>query len=171
MIDLETLGTDTDCPVISIGAVFFDEKGLGEEFEVNLDIDQQIANGRKPTGATIKWWMEQEEAAKKVFKEDYTTVESALRIFRYFCLKNDDIDLIRPWGNGSTFDISIIENLLTQYEFSIPWTFRNIRDLRTFKKEVYDGSDLKFDGVKHNALADAIFQAKVVIEGRERVKI
>ena len=36
MVDLETLGKRAGCPILSIGAVFFDpvEKQLGEEFYV-----------------------------------------------------------------------------------------------------------------------------------------
>ena len=42
MIDLETLGTDADCPVIAIGACFFDENGTYEEFYQTLDVEEQI---------------------------------------------------------------------------------------------------------------------------------
>ena len=83
MIDLETLGTTPETPVISIGAVFFnpETKKLGPTFYLPLAVDEQISRGRKPTGATLKWWMQQSNAAKKVFNEDAQPVEKALNIF------------------------------------------------------------------------------------------
>ena len=70
MIDIETLGTSTKCPVISIGAVAFDLNQIRGQFYVALDIKDQIDSGKRLVDAdTIKWWLSQSGAAKKVFKE------------------------------------------------------------------------------------------------------
>ncbi len=174
MIDLETLGINPDCPVISIGAAAFNETGIKETFEVNLDTTHQIdIMSRKVTADTIKWWMSQEDAAKKVFKEATVHPEVGLKALVDWITaikKKYKVKRIHPWGNGSTFDISIMENLLSQYNVKIPWEFYNIMDFRTFKRFVYDGKDMSFQGVKHNALEDAKHQANIVIEGMLRNK-
>lgn len=170
MIDLETLGTNPDCPVISIGAVFFDKTGLKSEFYINLDVDKQINDGRRMTADTFKWWMSQTDGAKRVFKEKPTTVSKGLSEFVEFVKKGASVKRVKPWGNGSTFDISILEDLFEEYEIKVPWLFYNIRDMRTFKEYVYDGKDMKFEGTAHNALDDAKQQANVVIEGLKRTK-
>lgn len=184
MIDLETLGTSSKAPVISIGACYFDETGVKQHFYAVLDIKQQIDSGlRKVDADTIKWWMGQEGAAKKVFQEElgvqaieglqpveyYYTENNrhSLEEFSRFCFLHEDI---KPWGNGSTFDITILESLLEDYNLLPPWKFYNIRDMRTFKEYVYDGSETKREGTHHNALDDAIYQAEVVVEGMNRNK-
>ena len=191
MIDLETLGTITEAPVISIGACFFTETGIEEKFYAVLNVSEQIDSGkRKVDGATIKWWMGQEGAAKKVFKDDigvqvctpasasqyigslnyksfHNVNKQILSEFVLFCNRYGEMTC-KPWGNGSVFDITILESILRDYELPIPWKFRNIRDLRTFKEYVYDGAGMVFAGTSHNALDDAVNQAAVVIEGLYR---
>ena len=126
--------------------------------------------------------MGQEDAAQKIFRDDVgvqlnesisefvgTASESLyinenekiLSKFEAFCKLYDGC---KPWGNGSNFDLTILESLFDDYRISIPWNFRNIRDLRTFKEYVYDGSQTERVGTYHNALDDAIYQAQVVID-------
>ena len=71
MIDIESLGIKNNCPVISIGACFFDKYGIKEKFYAVLDVAEQIDSGKRVADAsTIKWWMSQEGAAKKIFKDE-----------------------------------------------------------------------------------------------------
>lgn len=163
MIDLETLGTDTKCPVISIGAVFFDtnKKILGPTFYAKLELDEQFKKSRNIDASTLKWWLGQKDAAKQVFKENPTPVDYALRAFVKFVKQHKNV---KPWGNGATFDISIIEDLLKQYGHTPPWMFRNVMDLRTFKRFMADGKKIEVKGTAHNALDDAKAQAQFVID-------
>ena len=165
MIDLETLGTDPDAPVISIGAVFFDKNGLGRDYQINLDIDQQLKDGRKMTASTFKWWLEQSGAAQKVFKENFSETKNALTDFSKWITSYGFSSKVCPWGNGSGFDITIMEHIFKQYGVFVPWKFWNIRDLRTFAEYVYNGKDMILDGVAHNALDDAKHQARIVVKG------
>jgi len=173
MIDIETLGVNRDAPVLSIGACFFDASGIGAGFYSNLDVTEQIDSGlRKVNASTIKWWMSQEDAAKKVFREKASSPKAALECFQAWLLaeagyKDVTKTGIKPWGNGCNFDIEIMESLFTAYGIAIPWSFRDIRDFRTFKEHVYAGYDVKRKGTQHNALDDAIYQAEVVIKGLE----
>lgn len=178
MIDIETLGTNNNCPVISIGACMFDKNGIKDKFYIVLDIAEQIDSGKRMVDAsTIKWWMSQEDAAKKIFRDgEYESVKKALSRFNewfefaksYHCKNKADI---KPWGNGSNFDIVILESLFKDYGFDIPWNFRNIRDLRTFKEYIYDGSETELVGTHHNALDDALYQAQIVIDGLNKYDV
>lgn len=181
MIDLETLGTDPNCPVISIGAVFFDiaTKKLGATFHMALDVNEQIRRGRKPTGDTIRWWMGQTDAAKRVFHEKarlapevlqtlstWYTTEGLTRVSKVNGLLDPLPQRSRGyvWGNGSTFDISILEDIFRDYGLECPWGYNRIMDLRTFKRFKAPDKRVIVSGTAHNALDDAVGQANFVLE-------
>lgn len=167
MIDFETLGTDPDTAVISLGAVFFDESTgeLGPSFYMAFDIDDQLKKGRSITGSTLRWWMSQSGAAKKVFNEQAKPAKEVLTLFVQWVLAQNTISKIKPWGNGSTFDISIIEDMLRMYDIKCPWMYYNTYDLRTFKRYIAGGAKVVVaEGTAHNALDDAKAQALYVIE-------
>ena len=164
MMDLETLGQTPQCPVISLGAVFFDikTKQLGQSFYMCLDVNEQIKYGRRPDGDTLKWWMSQSGAAKKVFAEDAKPVRVVLEAFGQFYNSNKTKPFI--WGNGSTFDVSIMEDLYRMYDIKVPWFFTKVMDQRTYKRFVAKGEKVQKSGVNHNALDDAISQATFVLK-------
>ncbi len=161
MIDLETLGKGTEAPVISIGAVYFDSEGLGKEFYVNLELQSQIDTGlRRADASTIQWWMGQSDAAKRVFKESAVPTSKGLLDLVNFILEVKDAYV---WGNGATFDISILESLLQDYEIPVPWKYNRIMDFRTYKRFLGQGREIdRSKGVHHNALDDAKVQASYI---------
>jgi hypothetical protein len=172
MIDLETLGQGPHAVIISIGACFFDiSKGqiLGT-FYMATDVDGQIKDGRSVDASTIKWWMGQSGAAKKVFHEKAKPVKEVLTIFSNWVLQTATISKIKPWGNGATFDISIMEDLLKQYEVKVPWMYNGVMDLRTFKRFCAGGAQVEKLGTDHNALDDAVSQATYIIRHVHRVQ-
>jgi exodeoxyribonuclease VIII len=70
------------------------------------------------------------------------------------------------WGNGATFDISMLEDAYRQYEIEIPWKFWNVRDCRTVL-DMYESIRGGFNKTvnrqgAHNALDDAKFQAQYI---------
>lgn len=164
MIDLETLGTDPETPVISLGAVFFDPttKKIGNSFYMALDVTEQIARGRKPTGETLKWWFSQSDAAKKVFHEKARPASEVLTLFAQWFKATNPKAFV--WGNGSTFDISIMEHMFKDYKIEKPWNHTKVMDLRTFKRFKAGGEQIKKSGVAHNALDDAVSQAQYVVD-------
>lgn len=165
MIDLETLGTKPQSPIISIGAVFFDiERGmLGNTFYMALKIKDQLEKGRKIDADTLQWWFEQSDAAKKVFHEKAQPTATVLNTFTQWVKTNKGTSKVYPWGNGSTFDISLMEDIFNQYEIGCPWGFNTIMDLRTFRRFIAKGAPVYNGGTAHNALDDAIAQANYVI--------
>lgn len=68
-------------------------------------------------------------------------------------------------GNGSRFDLSLLDNACRCLEIDVWWKFWNEFDVRTIKWicEAKKWRSRKvFKGTKHNALDDAISQAEDV---------
>jgi hypothetical protein len=73
----------------------------------------------------------------------------------------------RVWGNGATFDNIILRESFSRLNLQELWNWFNDRDVRTIVglgREIgFDPKrDMPFDGEPHNALHDAIHQAKYV---------
>jgi DNA polymerase III epsilon subunit-like protein len=157
MLDLETLGTEQDCPVLSIGAVKFDPRTglLGDRFYSVLPLQEQFDIGRRMSASTFRWWMKQENDARYAIAKDddpNSSVSEVIHDFRKYFKGATYI-----WSNGAGFDVPIIEDMMRQYKVTIPWKYYNIRDTRTAGHLA--GVRLAKQGVAHNALDDAISQA------------
>lgn len=166
MIDLETLGTTADAVIISIGAVRFDlnsEKIDDEAFYASVSVESNFVHKRIISEATLQWWMKQSPEAQAVFHEPKISLTSALiELDDWF--KNTKIADICVWSNGADFDLPMLAHA---YKTSLgedpPWKFFNSRCFRTYKKlPGAKGIDGGRPGIKHNALADAIHQARTL---------
>lgn len=160
MIDLETLGTTPDCFILSIGAAEFDiESGeIGETFHQKIDPNSSQP-GRVIDPGTVAWWDKQSEEARADVMSGEMILTDVLSNFAKF------VKSVRPgtvWGNGSTFDISILENA---YEYKAPWRFFAVSDCRTVEMLAnprVTRAQFKREGTHHNALDDAIYQATYI---------
>lgn len=155
MIDLETMGTDSDAAIVSIGAVEFSHLGLGRTFYSPINLQSNLEDGRSVTGSTIEFWLKQDEAARLALCD----IKSSLRTILYQLSDWMPADPI-VWGNGATFDNVILANAYKALEISVPWKFYNDRCYRTLKALCPEIETEPFIGTKHNALADAVHQAK-----------
>jgi len=176
MVDLETLAIDKNCVILSIGACQFDiETGnIGNCFYSILDIQKQIDNGRVISASTLKWWINQSihdpKSADIFNSRTELSLDFVLNSLARFIPKSDT----KVWSNGASFDCAVLEQA---YGDNLPWWFSRTRDTRTIL-DVADlsGGDFEFKGTAHNALADAIHQAKYVsaawqkLRGIENVK-
>lgn len=170
MLDLETLDTTSSAVVISIGAVAFDPytTTLGEKFYVELtdDIAAQQARGRTISGDTVRWWMQQDVLATQVFAtppmdgvQRVNTFE-ALSRFGLFVAANGARG-VELWGNGVDFDNIILGSLYDAFGLCKPWSYSRNRCYRTIKNLGIGPRRPKVrEGVHHNALDDAITQAR-----------
>lgn len=167
MIDLETLSTTSKSVVISIGACFFDieKRTIGPTFYMVLDIQDQIDKGREISASTLKWWFNQENAAKRVFNENHKSPAVVLGTLNNWVKANcSDSRKVKVWGNGATFDISIMESIFHDYGVGLPWFYAGVMDLRTYKRFIAKGKKVPIIGTAHNALDDALSQAQYVID-------
>lgn len=160
MIDLETIGNDYNGIFTNIGVCMFDPETeeIGPVFYRAVSWESSVEAGRTITPDTIKWWMGQDELARQELLRDGEPLGKVLEDLRDF-LPGD----VKVWGNGSNFDIGKLETAYGYY--NIPWKFWNIRDVRTvvdLAEGLVSRKDIPFTGTKHNALDDAIHQAKYV---------
>lgn len=167
MIDLETLGTAPNAPVLAIGAVFFAPAtgALGEKFYADIDVEDAMRFGTM-SGSTFKWWMQQSDAARAAAIKGTMFAQEAFATFRKFIYDGCSSQRhLRPWGNGASFDISIMDYAFNRITGNpAPWNFWNVRDVRTIKElgELKSPFTGKLQGTAHNALDDAVFQAGYV---------
>lgn len=157
--DLETLGTSANSKILSIGAAYFDRYSgaIGRTLYLILDTNDDPQG--EVSEATLKWWSEQEAAARAVFS------------YGVKCKARDAVialqEFVDPdacvWGNGSSFDITILGSYIVRHGHREPWKFWNVRDMRTVV-DLAGNPALPFVGTKHNAVDDAVHQAKVIAE-------
>lgn len=164
-IDLETLKARYDAAILSIGAAVIDlDTGkMGETFYREISLSTAMKSG-SVSADTLCWWVGQSEKAKRIFTGEgkKTPLSVALDELRTFVLKHPGATV---WGNGSSFDISILEYAYDHgcVGLSEPWAYWDVRDMRTIVDAAgVKAKDFARVGVHHNALDDAVFQAQVI---------
>ncbi|ENR0131596.1 3'-5' exoribonuclease [Escherichia coli] len=169
MIDLETMGTNTNAPIVVIGAVFFDPQTgeIGPVFYIVISLTDAMNTGAVPDGGTIEWWLKQSSEARAAILTDQVKLKDALSQFREFINEYSDEKFVQVWGNGATFDNAILRTSYERLDIPCPWRYHNDRDVRTIvelgKTIDFDArAVIPFEGVRHNALDDARHQAKYV---------
>lgn len=167
MLDLETLGTDTDAVVTSIGAVKFNRETfeIVAHFKENLNIEEQEEVARAISGRTVLWWMKQPQETALRMTENPVHVDAALMAF--VRLVGDDTKSI--WGNGSDFDNMILGSLYEDFGIRKPWSYSQNRCFRTLKRE-FPVEPPTREGVHHDALDDAVYQLAWLKKIKESLK-
>jgi len=158
MLDLETLGTEPGCIILSIGAVDFDPLSgkVGENgYYAVIDMDEQLDKGLTSDPGTLAWWKKQNPEARAVFDEEGIPIKDAVKGFRKYW---DDCGARYVWAHGSVFDVPIWCAL----DLKPRWKFWDIRDTRTIF-DLTGGKPERGDGTFHNALDDSIAQAKGIV--------
>ena len=161
MIDLETTDTVQTAGVLSIGVVNFDLLS-GEThgtFYRRLGLEQAQLLGTT-SQSTLDWWQRQDPAVRE---EAFTAVHDA------FITAIELAEFLRPavgiYGNGATFDISILEHWYAAQGLPHPFGFR-ARDCRTIEdiaklRGIYRNQWPR-TGSHHNAIDDATYQATYI---------
>lgn len=167
-LDLETMDNSSNSAIISIGACYFDRYTgeIGETFHQKVNLQSCIDAGLTVSASTIMWWLQQSDEAREKLQgnDKERNLSGVLSNLKHFM---QDCEMV--WGNGATFDNTILENAFKSIGHIAPWKFWNARDLRTLvdvglELGVDPKNELDFNGVRHDALADAIHQAKIATE-------
>ncbi|HIE9556584.1 TPA: 3'-5' exoribonuclease domain-containing protein [Klebsiella variicola subsp. variicola] len=172
MVDLETMGKKHNAPIVAIGAVVFDPAtgSIGESFYKVVCLESSVNWGAVIDPSTVIWWLKQSsEARSAIVNDDAIPLLDALLQFREFVSDNvaGGSKKAQVWGNGASFDNSILRSSYDCIAEDYPWEYWNDRDVRTIVELGQAiGFDPKttipFEGDRHNALADAIHQARYV---------
>ncbi len=152
MLDLETMGTDSDAAIIAIGAVRFDTSVTDSFYRV-VDLQSSLDVGLTMSADSILWWLKQEDKARQAITVEGVALRSALLDFKKWAGEDALI-----WGNGATFDNVILANAYNKSAIECPWHYSANRCYRTLKS-FYPDVAFQHVGVAHNALDDAQSQA------------
>lgn len=160
MFDTETLATTADACIMSIGAVKFDLESDAIDdtgFYASISIDSNLEMKRRISESTLLFWLRQGSDAQGVFHEAKQTLKVAIEDLtdwigvKQYCV----------WSNGADFDLPMLAHAYTQLGMVIPWQYWNGRCFRTYKNlPGAKNIKLPFEGTKHNALFDAVHQAR-----------
>jgi hypothetical protein len=161
MIDIETMGKRPTAPIVSIGAVAFDDKGVHSRFCRVVNLESAVAGGGIIEPATVMWWLAQSDEARAALTNDVD--EPLDEVLEAFALWVTAYDPDGVWGNGATFDNVLVAEAYKRLDMLAPWPFWKDRCYRTVKN-MFPAVELVRDGTHHHALADAETQALHLIE-------
>jgi len=154
MIDLETLGREPGCSIISVGCCRFDTREVGETFEASVSLTSCQEHGLEIDAGTLEWWLSQSsEAREQLLGGD--DLPEVLRELNQFLRDADEV-----WANSPSFDLSILEAAFNACGVSAPWEFYEERDFRTLTSHDID-HEIEQDGIEHDAVDDAVHQATI----------
>lgn len=160
VVDLETLGTKPNSGIIAIGATTLDYKYTFYRTIKKSSLDFYNFGW---SADTMAWWHRQPAHVREEAFNGTSTIRDALQEFQkwlYVVCKDKEAQI---WGNGAAFDNVILKNAFTRLDLSVPWSYKDDMCYRTIRTLL--GSRIKepeFVGDKHNALADAIHEAKIL---------
>ena len=161
MVDLETLGKLPTSAFTSIGACLFQPHSdwIGETFHMHVSLANAIRTGLTMDASTLLWWLGQDDSARHTLingQDDAAPLITALEAFAAFVPSGAEM-----WCNGNSFDLPILSYAYHLIGMEAPWAFYNERDLRTLKG-LNKRARIERAGTHHNALDDAVHQAKLV---------
>lgn len=168
MLDIETLGTNSNSVVLQVSMVYFDRytKEIGKTFTQNIDIEDSFRLGFYADEETVKWW---ENKPKEIWESVSTNGFKVTEVIKNI---EEFVDFKTIIWSHSSFDIPLLENIFRKLNKKIPWKYTNTRDIRTLVD--LSGIDLKSynwnKGKTHNSLDDCMFQINYVVDAFNKLK-
>ena len=131
MIDLETLSTNPNAVILTVGGVKFDPHTNMKPYHdmyFRVDVDSQTMQGRHVMDDTLDWWAKQSEDVREeaLGDKDRIDLDNMIKTINKFSV---GVDVF--WCQGPLFDYAILQNLYTQLGHPVPWQYWQIRDSRT----------------------------------------
>jgi DNA polymerase III epsilon subunit-like protein len=154
MVDIETLGLEPGAAIVSIGAAEFGVDGLGERESWSVDLQSCEDAGLSIDGGTLEWWLDQDETAREQLTGGEPLLDSLVN-FSAWIHSADEV-----WANSPAFDCDHLEHAADAVGVELPWHYYERRDYRTLR-ELEIAPDIEQDGTEHDALDDAVHQARV----------
>lgn len=161
-LDIETLGIQPGCVILSIGACEFNREQIGKLFHAHIDVEDSVRRGATMDARTVLWWLGQSKQAQEAILSTSTHMfEAALMdLEEAFSWENK-----RIWCKGASFDFPILRSAYKTVDMVPPWPYYNEMDLRTVKrlltKDDWNSCKVAPD-LPHDALEDALAQARTI---------
>jgi len=114
--------------------------------DVGLDVD----------ASTLEWWLRRDEDARSVLTGG-DPLADALVDFRNWYREQEPDEI---WANSPSFDCEQLEYAYSAVGLVEPWEYHEERDFRTLRS-LPVGGDQDQEGTEHDALDDALHQARV----------
>ena len=170
MIDIETLGTEDDCVIASIGVIIFNRSHTPgtyiREYEVMIDLESQP--NRSIDAGTVLWWMtDSMEDARKAVLLSKNRVRLGLAL-RELDVLVKDYAVKDAWACSPSFDMKKLQSAYKQHNQPFPVPFWNWRDVRTLEDFFYGtntrkkGKENWLEGLAHTAIDDCKMQVNLV---------
>lgn len=163
MFDIETLGKIPGSIILSIGACRFDidAKRIYDEFYVTLDVQDSLKYGLTHEKETILWWKNHPKALKDIQRNALPAKEGLNKFYEYLSKKKDE----PLWAWGPHFDVAITQMAMIKVLGidRMPWKYYHVHDARTILN-VFGVEINRDEGIHHNALEDAVVQAKYLVD-------
>lgn len=160
VVDLETLGTKPTSGIIAIGATTLDfkysfyrtiKKSSLDFYRFGYSLD------------TMAWWNKQPAHVREEAFNGNTPIRNALLEFSDWLYVVCKTKKPQIWGNGASFDNVILRHAYTHLDITVPWSYKHDMCYRTLRSILGDRiKEPDFVGDKHNALADAVHEAKIL---------
>ena len=179
MVDIEALGKGDNALVVSAALVAFSPDNAAavapfvavfDPLVVNVRLQSALDHGAQVDGSTLRFWMEQDDAARKALFVDALDESTALARIREWWQASFAEAI---WGHGVNFDLRLLGAAFRRHGQRAPWHYRQERDTRTLfdlvnfccgaeVEKACWAKGTKADATKHIALNDAQRQAVAV---------
>ena len=174
MLDLETLGTDPNSVIVTVGAIkFIRNKNIQEfksvdKFYRRIDVKSCEQLGMTKDPATMRWWKKQpQQVQHEAFNHpDRYKLKDVLQEFSYWIGSADKV-----WANSPSFDCIILTQAYKKCGMRVPWEYWNTRDVRTILDigGVNLRTDIPQSGDEHNAVWDCYRQIQAIQLAEKRI--
>lgn len=158
MIDIETLGLESDSVILSLAAVRFC-RTTGRTKRLMHQIIDPNQPERSIDADTVRWWIKKPgNAFSDILRGRCSLKEGLMEL-----ASNISID-DAVWAQGTDFDFDILEHACSQNGIQTPWKFTLKRDTRTaYDACGFDPKQIERSGTHHDALDDCYHQIKCVL--------
>lgn len=161
MIDIETLGTSSDCMILSIAVVKFSEDEIKDTLLLYPALQEQQIKGRKIEIDTLTWWMKSLSMLQANIDPEKPRKSLAFcyNQLAWFLAPDSEGRII--WAKSPSFHLGILRHMIT----GAPdlWDFREEADVRTAELKLKSKQiEIHRPLTPHDPMCDAITQAKHV---------
>lgn len=173
MVDIETLGAGPRAVVLTLGAVLFNDEETWGDFYRRLNYETQLRRHRREVDAmSLAFWAAQPpEVYRGAVLGNRAPLIADLAAFSEYVSAAGPMTEV--WAHSPSFDLVILESLMRDEGVTVPWSYRDARDVRTLRAEAglpRDWRPADLPGPEHNALADCLTQVAAVQECWRRLR-